>query len=82
MKDYKELQIKLCEDFIKEFFAEHCMPNGGVETNCFFNEAEKNGLWVRGTYGTSISKALERITAVEPVYNNNYEYLYSVFKLK
>lgn len=82
MKNYKKMYVELCKSFIKDFFAEHCKVNGGVETDCFWNEAKKSGLWVRKTYGTAMSVALEELTTVEPVSDDTGKYLFSVFKLK
>lgn len=82
MKNYREMYVELCKDFIKDFFAEHCKENGGVETNCFWNAAEECGLWIRKTYGTAMSEALEALTTVETVNGENGEYIYTVFKLK
>lgn len=82
MKNYEGMYIELCKDFIKEFFAEKCKPEGGVVVECFWKEAEKSGLWVRGTYGTAMSKALEELAIVETINGANGEYLYTIFKLK
>ena len=82
MKNYNEMYVELCEDFIKEFFKEHSTKNGGIEINCFWNEAEKSGLWFRGTFGTAMSKALEELAFVDTVNDENGKFLYNVFKLK
>lgn len=82
MKNYNEMYVELCKDFIKEFFCGAFCKNGGVESGCFWNEAEKSGLWVRGTFGTAMSKALEEIAFVETVSDENGNFLYNVFKLK
>ena len=79
----KQIKVEWCMNFIKSFFKKHCIPGGGVKTNCFWKAAEKSGLWVRGTYGTPMSEALCELTKVEGVHNSETgEYLYSVFKLK
>ena len=39
-------------------------------------EAEKSGLWVRGTYGSPMSKALEKLVKVEILSD------YTVFRLR
>ena len=79
----KQIKVEWCMNFIKSFFKKHCIPGGGVETNCFWKAAEKSGLWVRGTYGTPMSEALCELTKVEDVHNSETgEYLFSVFKLK
>lgn len=41
----KQVKVEWCRNFIKSFFKKHCIPSGGVETNCFWNAAEKSGLW-------------------------------------
>lgn len=73
MKKYNEMYVELCKDFIKEFFVEHSVKNGGVEIGCFWNEAEKSGLWVRGTFETAMSKALEELAFVDTVNDENGE---------
>ena len=55
--------------------------NGGIEVNCFWKKAEKSRLWVRGTFGSAMSLALEELTTVEIVNGDNGEYLYTVFRL-
>lgn len=82
MKDYKEMYVALCEDFIVDFFAEHCKDGGGVEINCFWDAVEKSGLWIRGTYGTAMSEALERRVTLETSYDSNGIFCYNVFRLK
>lgn len=82
MKNYKEMYVELCKNFIKELFAEKCTNGGGIESECFWKIAEESGLWVRGTYGTAMSDALNELAIVETVNNDNGEYLYTVFKLK
>ena len=79
----KQVKVEWCRNFIKSFFKKHCIPGGGVETNCFWNAAEKSGLWERDTYGTPMSEALADLTTVESVNNcETGEYLYSIFRLK
>lgn len=55
--------------------------NAGIEVGCFWKMAEASGLWERGTYGTPMSKALEELTKVESILDENGNYLYSVFRL-
>ena len=43
--------------------------------------AEKSGLWIRGTYGMPMSEALEKLTKVETVSDDNGKFLYNVFRL-
>lgn len=79
----KEIKVEWCREFIKSFFKKHCIPNGGVETNYFWNAAESSGLWERGTYGSPMSIALTELTNVECVNDSETgDYLYSVFRLK
>lgn len=78
----KEIKVEWCENFIKSFFRKMIYENGGIETNCFWDEAEKSGLWERGTYGTPMSDAIEKLAKVETVLNEEGNYLFSVFKLK
>lgn len=70
-----------CMKFIIEQF-ERVPENGGIYTECFWNAAEKSGLWERGTYGTPMSEALEILTTVETISDDKGNFLYNVFKLK
>lgn len=78
----KIIKVEWCENFIKSVFKKIPFEHGGIETNCFWNMAEKSGLWVRGTYGTPMSTALENLTEVETVSDCNGNFLYHVFRLK
>ncbi len=76
----KEIKVEWCENWIKATFAKLPFENGGIEVGCFWKMAEKAGLWVRGTYGTPMSQALEKLTKVETVTHNG-EFCYHVFRL-
>lgn len=78
----KKVKIEWCRNFVKSVFKK--MPEGitGIETSCFWKKAEESGLWERGTYGTPMSYALEELTRVEMVHDEDGNYLYSVFRLK
>ena len=77
----KEVKVEWCKNFIKEVFKKYVPEGGGIYTECFWDMAERSGLWERGTYSTSMSKALEELTKVEIVSDENGEYMYSIFKL-
>lgn len=84
MAKAKEIKVELCKNFIKARFTKHHAFPGkgaGIETGCFWKMAEASGLWERGTYGTPMSKALEELTTVEIISDENGKYLYSVFRL-
>lgn len=72
-----ETSYEKCERFIKKQLTE----KGGMYTELFWDLAEKSGLWVRGTFGTPMSKALCNLAEVENVMHNG-KIAYSVFKLK
>lgn len=58
----KNVKIEWCENFIKSVFKKHVpFENGGIETGCFWSMAERSGLWERGTYGTPMSSAKEKL---------------------
>ena len=67
----KEIKVEWCENFIKSVFEK--IP---FEINLFWDKAEKSGLWVRGTYGSPMSKALEKLVKVEILSD------YTVFRLR
>lgn len=77
----KEVKVEWCKNFIKAVFKKHVPEGGGIYTKCFWDMAERSGLWERGTYGTPMSAALEELTKVETVSDENGKYLYSLFKL-
>lgn len=84
MAKTKEIKVEWCKNFIKARFTKHhAFPgkNAGIEVGCFWKMAEASGLWKRGTYGTPMSKALEELTKVESILDENGNYLYSVFRL-
>lgn len=77
-------KVEWCKNFIKARFTKHhAFPgkNAGIEVGYFWKMAEASGLWERGTYGTPMSKALEELTKVESILDENGNYLYSVFRL-
>lgn len=77
----KEIKVEWCKNWIKRTFEKLPFENGGIECGCFWDMAEKAGLWTRGTYGSPMSQALSELTRVETVKDKNGNYLYSVFKL-
>ena len=77
----KEIKVEWCENWIKHTFQKLPFENGGIECNCFWDMAEKSGLWIRETYGTSMSKALEELTRVETIQDENGNFRYNVFRL-
>lgn len=77
----KEVKVEWCANWIKHTFQKLPYENGGIESNCFWNMAEKSGLWECGTYGTPMSKALTELTRVEAINDDNGDFLCAVFKL-
>lgn len=77
----KEIKVDWCKNWIKHTFKKLPFENGGIEVNCFWDMAEKSGLWVRGTYGSSMSKALGELVKVETIRDVEANFLYDVFKL-
>ena len=76
----KMIKVEWCENFIRSYFKKNSCR--GVYCNLMFDEAEKAGLYVRGTYGSAFSQALENITKVEDTYNTDGSYAYSTFVLQ
>lgn len=75
----KNIKVEWCMNFINKIFEKkQC---NGVEVLCFWDMAERSGLWERGTYGTPMSEALEKLTKVEAVCNDEGKFLYHIFKL-
>lgn len=77
----KEIKVEWCENWIRSIFARHPFPGGGFELNLFWDKAEKSGLWERGTYGSPMSQAVEKLCRFETVNNDNGEFLFHVIKL-
>lgn len=75
----KEIKVEWCEDFIRAFFKKHNCKS--VYTKVMFDAAERAGLYTKGTYGSSFSKAVQSVTDVECVRCNG-EFAYHVFRLK
>lgn len=81
----KEIKQEWCEAWITHLFTKPVIegkPVEGIRTGLFWELAEKAGLYEAGTYGSPMSKALEKLTIVETIKNEKGEYAYSVFKLK
>lgn len=78
----KNIEVEWCKKFIKSVFEKIQFENGGIEINCFWDDAEKSGLWIRGTYGSPMSEALSDMVKVETVSDENGNFLYRVFRLK
>lgn len=81
----KEIKVEWCENWIKSLFKKHTIdgkPISGIYTELFWDLAEKSGLWVRGTYGSAMSKALKKLTDYEMITDSNGNLSYCVFKLK
>lgn len=75
----KDIKVEWCMNFIKKTFEKKQCK--GIEAGFFWNMAERSGLWERGTYGTPMSEALEKLTKVETISDENGNYLYTVFRL-
>lgn len=78
----KDVKIEWCENFIKSVFKKHVPKGGSIETGCFWNMAERSGLWERGTYGAPMSQALEKLVTVNTITDDSKNYLYSTFSIK
>lgn len=78
----KNVKVEWCENFIRARFTKlHPFPGGGIEVGCFWNMAERAGLWERGTYGSPMSIALSHLCTAETVLDGDGNYCYTVFKL-
>ncbi len=78
----RKIKVEWCENFIKKTFAKLPEFATGIEISCFWNMAEKSRLWTRGTYGSPMSQALEKLTTVKAVKGDNGEPIYYTFELK
>ena len=81
----KEIKVEWCEEFIKAAFGKHhpfAGKNPGIEISCFWKKAEESGLWHKGEYGGPMSEALEKLTDVECVRDDNGHFCYAVFRMK
>lgn len=76
----KRTDLSRCKMFIRNQFKKHdCI---GIECECMFNMAADAGLYVKGTYGTDMSKALEELCDVHHRHDENGAWIYNVFVLK
>lgn len=76
----KEIKVEWCMNFIRKKFEK--LRCKGIMTGCFWDMAERSGLWERGTYGTPMSEALEALTEVGVELNEDGQRLYTYFRLK
>lgn len=78
----KEIKVEWCENWIRSLFAKHRQfPGGGFELTLFWKMAEESGLYEKGTYGSPMIQALDKLCKVETVHNDKGEFLYHVIKL-
>ena len=82
----KYIKVEWCENFIRAAFGpkHHPFagkPDAGIECNCFWKMAQRAGLWEPGIYGGPMSQALEKLTVVESIHNDEGTFLYNVFRL-
>ena len=77
----KVIKVEWCKNWIKKSFAELPEWVTGIEITCFWKMAEESELWIPGTYGSPMSKALEELVNVIPITDNG-NFLYNVFRLK
>jgi len=82
----KQVKVEWCENFIRAAFGtKHHLfagkPSAGIEVNCFWKKAQAAGLWELGIYGGPMSQALEKLTVVESIHNEEGDFLYNVFRL-
>ena len=77
----KVIKVEWCKNWIKKTFAELPEWVTGIEVTCFWKKAEESELWIPGTYGSPMSKALEELVNVIPITDNG-NFLYNVFRLK
>lgn len=75
------IKVEWCENFIKSVFEKIPFEHGGIECSLFWDLAEKSGLWVRGTYGTPMSEALEHLVNFETIHDDEGNFAYNVFRL-
>lgn len=78
----RKIKVEWCENFIKKTFAKLPDFATGIEIGCFWNMAEKSGLWERGTYNTPMTQALENLTSIKEVYGKDRKVSYYSFELK
>ena len=78
----RKIKVEWCENFIKKTFAKLPEFATGIEISCFWDMAEKSRLWERGTYGSPMSQALEKLTTVKAVNGDNGEPIFYIFELK
>lgn len=78
----RKIKVEWCENFIKKTFAKLPDFATGIEIGCFWNMAEKSGLWERGTYNTPMTQALENLTSIKEVYGKDRKVSCYAFELK
>lgn len=78
----KEIKIEWCENWIRKVFGR--LPEGitGIECNLFWSMAVASRLYIKGTYGSPMTQALEKVgIVVDSVANEDRTHFYNVFRL-
>ena len=78
----REIKLEWCENWIRATFSKMLPYGTGIERGCFFKMAEKAGLYIRDTYGSPMSQALENLCKVNTKHDADGNYLYTYFTLK
>lgn len=80
------VKVEWCERFIRAAFGKHHAFAGrqdaGIEVGLFWRMAEKARLWAPGIYGGPMSQALEKLTRVQSVRDEDGQVSYYVFRLR
>lgn len=85
MADTKQVKVEWCENFIRAAFGKHHpfagQPDAGIEVTLFWKKAQAAGLWAPGVFNGPMTKALQNLTTVESIHDQNGDFIYNVFRL-
>lgn len=74
------VKVEWCERFILATFTKY--HAFGIEVGLFWQMAERAGLWKPGVFGGPMSQALERLTTVHIVRDDDGQIAYYAFRLR
>lgn len=78
----KTVKIEWCRNWIKAQFEKIAPYGNGIADFCFWEMAERAGLYEKGQYGVPMTHALSQLCDTYTVTDDKGNFKYHAFKLK